>query len=276
MNFKILSFQSPVFIFFVLWIMGCSNVESRFKKCQDEGYCGPVLEVKRVSKSLPQSPNDPAWQVKEEIKKLTIELGPQLITNPQWPNPAVKQVSVSALRSQHEICIRLEWEDDSNELATSYSDDYIDKAAVMFPIYPGDDIPPITMGAEGEPVNIWQWKASLEKPLKKSLFPGSTPLSKTVVQDDNMETDIKKSPVEDLNAEGFSTLTYQENQNVRGKGVWKNKTWRVMFRRSLSDDDSRDAQITGSIPMAVAVWNGSNKERNGQKGLSNWILLKFI
>ena len=91
-----------------------------------------------------------------------------------------------------------------------------------------------------------------------------------------METDIKKSPVEDLNAEGFSTLTYQDSQNVLGKGVWQDKTWRVMFWRTLSNDDPLDAQFRGSIPMAIAIWNGANKERNGQKGLSKWILLKFI
>jgi len=27
--------------------------------------------------------------------------------------------------------------------------------------------------------------------------------------------------------------------------------------------------------MAVAVWNGSNRELNGQKGLGGWMLLKF-
>ena len=37
-----------------------------------------------------------------------------------------------------------------------------------------------------------------------------------------------------------------------------------------------DAQFTGSTPMAVAVWNGGNRETNGQKGLSDWIFLKFV
>ena len=259
-------------LFIFLWLSGCNNVATVFKECQDDGYCDLVLEVKQV-KRLPRSP---IWKTENPVPQSIVGLGPQLITNPQWPDPAVKNVTISALRSKSEIIIRLEWEDDSNELDSSYSDDYTDKAALMFPLNPGTTIPPITMGAEGEPVNIWQWKASLEKPLKKSLFPGSTPLSKTVTQDEKIETDIKKSPIEDLNAEGFSTLTYQNNQNVFGKGIWKDKTWQVVFRRSLKTGDPRDTKFNGSTPMAIAIWNGANKERNGQKGLSKWILLKFV
>ena len=30
-----------------------------------------------------------------------------------------------------------------------------------------------------------------------------------------------------------------------------------------------------SKPMAVALWNGGNRETNGQKGLAGWILLDF-
>ena len=249
----------------------CESVESEFQKCQQDGLCGSILEIKRIASEFPNSPNHPTWQ--SEASFANVKLGPQLITNPQWPNPAVKSVLVCALRSNSEIAVLLEWDDNSNELESSYSDEYTDKAAVMFPLR--TEMPPITMGAEGHPVNIWQWKASLEKPLKKTLFPGNTPLSKTVVQDDKVNPDIKKSPVEDLNAEGFSTLTYQVRQNVFGKGIWKNKKWRVMFKRNLKNEDLKDVQFFGSTPMAIAIWNGANKERNGQKGVANWVLLKF-
>ena len=83
------------------------------------------------------------------------------------------------------------------------------------------------------------------------------------------------SPVEDLNAEGFSTLTIQDEQNVMGKGVWKDNRWRVIFKRSLNNSDTADAQFDGATQMAIAIWNGANKERNGQKGLVGWILLRL-
>jgi DMSO reductase family type II enzyme heme b subunit len=78
-----------------------------------------------------------------------------------------------------------------------------------------------------------------------------------------------------LNAEGFSTLTRQDEQNVSGKGLRTDKGWQVVFKRKLTNADEHDVQFTGSTPMAVAIWNGGNRETNGQKGLAGWILLQF-
>ena len=78
-----------------------------------------------------------------------------------------------------------------------------------------------------------------------------------------------------MNAEGFSTLTYQDKQNVKGTARWKDNKWRLIFRRALVDDDLNDVQFRQSVLMAVAIWNGSNKELNGQKGIAGWMLLQF-
>lgn len=87
---------------------------------------------------------------------------------------------------------------------------------------------------------------------------------------------LRKSPVEDLNAEGFSTLTTQAQQDVLGQGNWFNNRWAVVFRRPLVTDDPNDTQFTGNeTPVAFAVWNGNNKERNGQKGLTHFHTLRY-
>ena len=44
---------------------------------------------------------------------------------------------------------------------------------------------------------------------------------------------MRVSAVEDLNAEGFSTLTTQANQDVDGEGNWRNNRWSVVFKRNL-------------------------------------------
>ena len=86
----------------------------------------------------------------------------------------------------------------------------------------------------------------------------------------------RKSAVEDLNAEGFSTLTSQAHQDVDGKGNWNNNRWVVVYKRSLSSGDSNDTQFKGSkTPMAIAIWNGQNKERNGQKAVTQWNELRY-
>ncbi len=90
------------------------------------------------------------------------------------------------------------------------------------------------------------------------------------------DASMRVSPVEDLNAEGFSTLTSQAHQDVQGNGNWSNSRWSVVFKRSLSTADTNDTQFTGGkTPMAIAIWNGQNKERNGQKAVTQWNELHY-
>jgi hypothetical protein len=87
---------------------------------------------------------------------------------------------------------------------------------------------------------------------------------------------MRRSPVEDLNAEGFSTLTTQAHQDVDGKGNWSNNRWSVVFKRALKTKDANDTQFSGSkTPIAIAIWNGGNKERNGQKAVTQWQTLQY-
>jgi len=87
---------------------------------------------------------------------------------------------------------------------------------------------------------------------------------------------MRRSPVEDLNAEGFATLTTQAHQDVDGKGNWNNNRWTVVFKRALKTKDANDAQFTGSkASIAIAIWNGGNKERNGQKAVTQWQTLQY-
>jgi DMSO reductase family type II enzyme heme b subunit len=44
------------------------------------------------------------------------------------------------------------------------------------------------------------------------------------------------------------------------------------MKRSLKTQDPNDVQFAAgaSFPVAFAVWDGSNVERNGMKGISTW------
>ena len=87
---------------------------------------------------------------------------------------------------------------------------------------------------------------------------------------------LRHSPREDMNAEGFGTLTSQATQNVDGAGNWSNDRWAVVFKRSLSTTDANDTQFKGSkTAMAIAIWNGANKERNGQKAVTQFHELRY-
>ncbi|MCB7129818.1 MAG: hypothetical protein J3T61_09805, partial [Candidatus Brocadiales bacterium] len=89
----------------------------------------------------------------------------------------------------------------------------------------------------------------------------------------------RPSQVEDINAIGFGSLASQgeAGQNVQGKGIYFEGTWRVVFKRTLACAGSNDIKFSkgSSIPMSFAVWHGERGDRNGQKAVSTWYSLKF-
>ena len=241
----------------ILLFGGCSaNIDG----CLEDGSCGPAINVANLDGNLPEDPYDPFWDSKEAPVSINIELGPQMITNPKWPNPSTRQVLIRAVKNIDELVVLLEWEDITRDGNFDHSSLYVDRAAIMFPVEPSKEAPSITMGEYGMPVNIWQWKSIGGEKGQ----PGVRKKNKLAYQ-----------TVEDLNAEGYSTLTYQSQQDVKGTALWKDNKWRLIFKRDLVNGDSNDVQFGQSALMAVAVWNGSNKELNGQKGIAGWMLLKI-
>lgn len=309
-------------------------------------YAGAAtIQALKVQGNIPIDPTDPFWSNygPTKGKHVIVDMDPQMITNPMWPNPQTKYVFVKAATNGKEIAVRLEWLDPTRNDIMVQSQQYKDQAAIMFPVNQSGEEPPFTMGGDGERVNIWQWKATWDKEgaghndnaamqdledQYKYMAMGSgsyymyEPEGKLSGMDTTHESGTKensrasagagnitkrsthldygmgknegvynpgratgnilsdnsmrKSPVEDLNAEGFSTLTTQANQDVDGKGNWNNNRWTVVFKRALSTGDSNDTQFSGSsTPMAIAIWNGSNKERNGQKAVTQWNTLKY-
>jgi hypothetical protein len=89
----------------------------------------------------------------------------------------------------------------------------------------------------------------------------------------------RTSPVEDTFAGGVGGLTAQPAawQNVDGFGEWSGETWSVVLSRDLASDEEYDASFeSGEVyPMAFAVWDGENEERNGRKSTSQWISLQL-
>ena len=301
------------------------------------------IKAVKVSGAIPISADDPFWSERygpTALKHVVIDMDPQMITNPMWPNPAVKYVFVKAATNGKEIAVHLEYGDATRNDIMVTSQQYKDQAAIMFPVNQSGEEPPFTMGGDGERVNIWQWKATWNKEgttrssmqdledqyaymamgsgsyymyepdgklsgidtahqsgTKTGSYKnrGAGDISKRSTNIDfgmgqnegvfnpgratgNILSDasMRVSAVEDLNAEGFSTLTTQAHQDVDGDGNWRNNRWAVVFKRSLSTGDANDTQFTGAkTPMAIAIWNGGNKERNGQKAVTQWNTLHY-
>jgi hypothetical protein len=82
----------------------------------------------------------------------------------------------------------------------------------------------------------------------------------------------RQTPIEELVAEGFGTLTTQRQQGSFGKGVYENGMWKVVMARPMLTDDATDAQFYPgkNKDIAFAVWDGGNREVNGRKSVALW------
>jgi mono/diheme cytochrome c family protein len=248
----------------------------------------PAFRVKRIQGSLPQNPLDQEW---ENIPFTRI---PLLLL---WQSEeGVDAITMRALYNEQEIAIYLEWEDENPDVRFLQSKEFVDAVAIQFSL--SSDPPHYSMGEKGKPVNIWYWRADRQEQHAEGLsMKDDKGLEKTypdMVVDGYPYSDdplfypgvgagnLTSSPitvVEDLNSEGFSTLTPQgaENQNVHGQGSWENGQWKVVFTRSLKSKGSSDVVFkTGEeVSVAFAVWNGSNEDRDGQKSVTPWYILKI-
>jgi DMSO reductase family type II enzyme heme b subunit len=305
------------------------------------------IKAVKVSGAIPTAPESPFWSERygpTALKHVIIDMDPQMITNPMWPNPSTKYVFVKAATNGKEIAVHLEYNDPTRNDIMVTSQQYKDQAAIMFPVNQSGEEPPFTMGGDGERVNIWQWKATWNKEgagkndnvamqdmedqykymaMGSGSFymyepngklsgidtihgqPGTKEASRKEQGAGNITTrstnvdfgmgknegvfnegratgnilsdaSLRVSAIEDLNAEGFSTLTTQAHQDVQGEGNWRNNRWSVVYKRSLTTKDQNDTQFKGKkTPMAIAIWNGGNKERNGQKAVTQWNYLHY-
>ena len=136
------------------------------------------------------------------------------------------------------------------------------------------------MGQLDHYINIWHWKADWQSDIDRRA-------SRTGDKDKGGSSEPRRfeviprraSSVEDLIGGGFSTLTTKEKQGrVQGKATWKDGTWHVVMRRPLSSEEQEnEAKLApGRIQtVSFAVWNGENKERNGQKAIAPWFQLSL-
>lgn len=83
---------------------------------------------------------------------------------------------------------------------------------------------------------------------------------------------------QNLVANGYGTLTPFATQDVVATGRYRGGTWTVVFHRSAKASEAQAVNLEGSgqWPVAFAVWDGANKERDGLKAVSvEWQTVTF-
>jgi mono/diheme cytochrome c family protein len=252
--------------------------------------------VARRVETLPEHPDSGAWRL---ARPANLHLMPLW-----WRTDRPEEITVRALHDGKRFTLLLVWSDTTHDHTAMRPQDFRDAVAVQFAFTPGP--PFFAMGARGEFVNIWMWKserqadiepafqdlekvypnigidsypklrvAPHEQPTRHALTLESDPVFVTGWGAGNIVSDpLRKSPAEDLAAQGFGTLTARPraDQRVEARGVYSTDTYRVMFRRDLAGRGRQSVTLAPgtTVPVGFAVWNGSAGDRDGKKSVTIW------
>lgn len=159
-----------------------------------------------------------------------------------------KHMYFQVARSSERFYIRLRWKDATEDRSTTV-DDFRDGVAVQYAI---NDVDTSYMMGSGpdNPVNIWYWRGDQQQ-------------------------------VESLAAGGFGSTTTLPEQTVTGASSYivdeipQDNAWHVVMSRPIKAEGEYAVNFErATVPMAFAVWQGSDEERDGNKRVTHtWILL---
>ncbi len=252
-------------------------------------------------KELPDHPDSGVWRLTPPVNLHLMPLW--------WRSDRPEELTVRAFHNGKEMALLLVWTDATHDHTAMRPQDFRDAAAAQFSLT--RDPPFFAMGEKGKPVNIWMWKSEVQADIElpfhdlETVYPNlgidsypnllRSPLEQPTRHALTLESDKtfvtgwgagnivsdpqRKSPAEDLKAQGFGTLRarLRIDQKVDAKGVYGSGSYRVMFRRSLkpAGKDSVALRPGMTVPVAFAVWNGSAGDRDGKKSVTIWQELKI-
>lgn len=193
-------------------------------------------------------PSSAGWKraVSEPMKLEGVPLGmqPTALIRAAWQDRkigAIDRVRISALHDGERLAFRLEWNDPTENRGAGDNVDFPDAVAVLLPAVP--NAPLVTMGAPGNAVNAWYWRA-----------------------DD--ETGVRH-----VVAEGIGTSRTVGVEAGLARGAWKEGRWQVVIARALrveTADPVAQLQPGETTGIGVAVWDGGSGERAGIKSISGF------
>ncbi len=244
-----------------------------------------VLEAPRAADPVPlDDPWAPVW---DTVPSLRVPLSAQNVA-PPYGGGTIHGVTARAQHDAERVYFVLEWNDSGVDSSVAGNLLFSDAAALQFATTDADT--PYTMGGPDTPVNIWQWKAAWQADIESGYgtapeavvdyYPNADdPLYRPAEALGNLNAQRDRTtPVEDLLAVGFGTLTTADAQQVDGAGEWREGRWRVVYSRALDTGDPELAAFAAgtTTPVAFAVWDGRAGDRNGQKSIAQFIEVSFV
>jgi DMSO reductase family type II enzyme heme b subunit len=238
------------------------------------------VRAKRSTGPLPKS--DPASALWDTTSEFSTALAPQNVTPPMIQQPGVSRVKVRALHDGTWIAFRLQWTDAARDDVHGPSR-FSDAAAVQVPREANTQPSPM-MGQPGSPVRILFWKAAWQTADHlAALHPNRPPtdypyLAAPPEHRARMETSYAPAvnahnpnfhkpgdpPLFLGEAEMFGSLTGLRDMEVDGRGVYAERSWRVVLATKIANlgnavRPGRDSTV------AFAVWEGAAQNAGGRK-----------
>ncbi|MFQ5880549.1 MAG: ethylbenzene dehydrogenase-related protein [Dehalococcoidia bacterium] len=235
--------------------------------------------------------DDPNAAVWDEAMPVAVPLSAQTVARPM--GGTIRSLTARALHDGETLFVRVEWDDATQDLSANAVQEFRDAVAVELPSEVGATVPSFCMGQLNARVNIWHWKADWQAAVDgsfvslKDTYPNMWadlyPFQEDVTYNPGLDAGNplsvveRTTPVENLVAGGFGSLTSADVQPVQGVGRWQGDKWRVLFARSLKVEEEGLTQLEPGVAtnIAFAVWDGSAGERDGQKSVSQFVDLEL-
>jgi mono/diheme cytochrome c family protein len=237
-----------------------------------------VLVSKRLKGGLPSTdPLAAAWAKAPPLRTAL---------HPLWNHGvAAPELSIRSLNDGSTIAFLLEWTDVTRDTDFVRPQDFRDTIAMQFASRGG--YAPIAMGSRDTEVTIWQWKADWQEQIDRGRRvsvmdihpwrieePYPFPAATAFEAGNQAALEKRGAPAEEATTRRFGTWASlpASAQQVMGRGIWRDGRWHVVLSRQRTHADSKLVLESG-VHIAFAVWNGSARDRNGQKAISSWYSL---
>ena len=216
-------------------------------------HAGETVKVARIpDKIYLRDVNDPADIIWDRIPayRTLVSAAPPVHRSTwlRFDPKGAEHLYFQVARTSQRFYVRLRWHDESAN-RESKVDVFADGAAVQFALNGVDTNYMMGTGPD-KPVNIWYWRADHEQ-------------------------------VENLAAGGFGSTSRLAEQPVTGKAIYRKlenrqPEWHLVMSRPIDSVGEHQAGLKdGTVPVAFALWQGAEGQRDGTKRVSHsWIMVE--
>lgn len=207
---------------------------------QEEPRWSMVVHAKASTNALPASLTDPEW---DTVEKTTVSLGSNVYKDGAFIPTMVSAVSIQAIHDDQTIVLRLSWDDPTEDRGE-------------IPDALGLVLKPFGVGSEVGTLRTWPHQNSPKLDV------------------------IYWSADRNLTQEGLSlgfspvVLGATSIEKLKSEAMYEEGRWTLLIQRPLVHKNTLDSVPLvqeQKVPLAIAIWDGGNRETKKTRSSSMWL-----